>query len=106
MLAVIGGSGVYDIGGLANKRWVKVESPSGAPSDELLLGELEASRWCFFPVTTGSSRGRTRPTRACASSACRDCLIPRDSMTAVMTKRARQRSRGLLTAGSVYQTPL
>lgn len=32
MLAVIGGSGVYDIGGLANKRWVKVESPFGAPS--------------------------------------------------------------------------
>jgi len=32
MLAVIGGSGVYDIGGLANKRWVKVESPSGAPA--------------------------------------------------------------------------
>ena len=33
-------------------------------------------------------------------------LIPRDSMTAVMTQRARQRQPGLLTAGTVYQTPL
>jgi len=48
MLAVIGGSGVYDIGGLANKRWVKVESPSGAPSDELLLGELEGQPLVFL----------------------------------------------------------
>ena len=27
-----------DIDGLANKRWVKVESPFGAPSDELRHG--------------------------------------------------------------------
>jgi 5'-methylthioadenosine phosphorylase len=32
MLAVISGSGVYDIGGLANQRWVKVEGSFGAPA--------------------------------------------------------------------------
>jgi len=41
MLAMIGGSGVYNIDGLTNTRWVKVDSPFGAPSDELLLGELD-----------------------------------------------------------------
>lgn len=49
MLAVIGGSGVYDIGGLANKRWVKVESAFGAPSDELLFAELNGQPLAFLP---------------------------------------------------------
>ena len=39
VLGVIGGSGVYDIDGLSNTRWVDVESPFGAPSDAILLGE-------------------------------------------------------------------
>lgn len=49
MLAVIGGSGVYNIEGLANARWVKVDSPFGAPSDELLLGELNGQTLAFLP---------------------------------------------------------
>lgn len=40
MLAIIGGSGVYDIDGLANTRWVKAESSFGEPSDDVLIGEL------------------------------------------------------------------
>ena len=40
MLAIIGGSGVYNIDGLENTRWVKAESPFGIPSDEVLIGEL------------------------------------------------------------------
>ncbi|MGQ0656218.1 MAG: hypothetical protein ACT4P4_28830, partial [Betaproteobacteria bacterium] len=36
MLAVLGGSGVYDMEGLRNTRWVKVDSPFGKPSDEVL----------------------------------------------------------------------
>ena len=35
ILGIIGGSGVYDIEGLTKQRWVKMESPFGAPSDEL-----------------------------------------------------------------------
>ena len=49
MLAVIGGSGVYDMEGLANKRWVKVDSSFGAPSDELLMGELNGQPLAFLP---------------------------------------------------------
>ncbi len=49
MLAVIGGSGVYDIDGLENTRWVQAESPFGAPSDEVLLGELDGQPLAFLP---------------------------------------------------------
>ena len=49
VIGVLGGSGVYDIDGLSNKRWVKVESPFGAPSDELLFGELDGQRMVFLP---------------------------------------------------------
>jgi len=40
MLGIIGGSGVYNIDGLQNTRWVKAESAFGEPSDEILVGEL------------------------------------------------------------------
>jgi 5'-methylthioadenosine phosphorylase len=49
MLAVIGGSGVYNIEGLRNKKWTRVASAFGEPSDEVLLGELEGERVCFLP---------------------------------------------------------
>lgn len=49
MLGVIGGSGVYEIDGLENRRWVKVESPFGEPSDELLFGELDGQTLVFLP---------------------------------------------------------
>ena len=40
VLGVIGGSGVYEIDGLQNKRWKKVSSSFGEPSDELLFGDF------------------------------------------------------------------
>jgi 5'-methylthioadenosine phosphorylase len=49
MLAVIGGSGVYDIEGLVHTRWVRVDSPFGQPSDEVLLGELDGQPLAFLP---------------------------------------------------------
>ncbi len=48
-IGIIGGSGVYDIAGLENKRWEKVESAFGAPSDELLFGELNGVKLAFLP---------------------------------------------------------
>ncbi|MHB1115748.1 S-methyl-5'-thioadenosine phosphorylase [Sideroxydans sp.] len=48
-IGIIGGSGVYDIEGLENKRWEKVESPFGEPSDELLFGELHGVQLAFLP---------------------------------------------------------
>jgi 5'-methylthioadenosine phosphorylase len=49
VIGVIGGSGVYDIAGLANSRWVEVLSPFGTPSDHLLLGELAGQPVVFLP---------------------------------------------------------
>ena len=48
-IGIIGGSGVYDIEGLSNKRWEKVASAFGAPSDELLFGELHGVQLVFLP---------------------------------------------------------
>ena len=49
VVGIIGGSGVYDIDGLAGKRWEKVASPFGEPSDELLCGELDGQAMVFLP---------------------------------------------------------
>jgi 5'-methylthioadenosine phosphorylase len=49
VLGVIGGSGLYEIDGLAKAVWTKVDTPWGAPSDELLLGELGGLRLVFLP---------------------------------------------------------
>ena len=49
VIGVIGGSGVYDIEGLSNTRWVRVSSPFGEPSDELLFGDLEGQPLVFLP---------------------------------------------------------
>jgi len=48
-IGIIGGSGVYDIAGLENKRWERVESSFGAPSDELLFGEMNGVKLVFLP---------------------------------------------------------
>ncbi|MDX8384985.1 MAG: S-methyl-5'-thioadenosine phosphorylase [Gallionella sp.] len=49
MLGIIGGSGVYDIEGLANTRWVKAESSFGDASDDILIGELAGQSIAFLP---------------------------------------------------------
>jgi 5'-methylthioadenosine phosphorylase len=49
VLGVIGGSGVYEIEGLANARWTAIDSPFGAPSDEVLTGEIGPVKLVFLP---------------------------------------------------------
>ena len=49
MLGVIGGSGVYQIDGLEGASWVKVRTPWGRPSDELLVGRLGGLPIAFLP---------------------------------------------------------
>lgn len=49
LVGVIGGSGVYDIEGLVNKTWKKIDSSFGEPSDELLFGELDGRQMVFLP---------------------------------------------------------
>ena len=48
-LGIIGGSGIYDIDGLENPVWVKVASPFGEPSDEILTGVLSGQAMAFLP---------------------------------------------------------
>jgi len=49
VIGVIGGSGVYDIPGLAGTEWRRVDSSFGAPSDELLFGTLDGQPMVFLP---------------------------------------------------------
>lgn len=49
ILGILGGSGVYNIDGLSNTYWKKIESPFGSPSDELLFGELNGQPLVFLP---------------------------------------------------------
>lgn len=49
VLGVIGGSGIYDIPGLTEQRWIKVDSPFGEPSDELLHGKYNGQTIVFLP---------------------------------------------------------
>ncbi|MEL6299702.1 MAG: S-methyl-5'-thioadenosine phosphorylase [Pseudomonadota bacterium] len=49
VLGIIGGSGLYDLPGLSNAEWRKVESPWGAPSDEILFAELDGLPIRFLP---------------------------------------------------------
>ena len=48
-IAVIGGSGIYEIDGLQNADWVQVETPWGDPSDQLLTGSLDGVEMVFLP---------------------------------------------------------
>jgi len=49
MIGVIGGSGLYEIDGLADATWQAVETPWGAPSDQILTGTLDGVRMAFLP---------------------------------------------------------
>jgi 5'-methylthioadenosine phosphorylase len=48
VLGVIGGSGLYEIPGLTGQ-WRSIESPFGAPSDQIFDGELDGQRVVFLP---------------------------------------------------------
>ncbi len=49
VLGIIGGSGIYDIEGLTDVRWEEVNTPFGAPSDELMFGNLDGLPVVFLP---------------------------------------------------------
>ena len=49
VIGIIGGSGIYDIEGLDRVEWKTVDSPYGAPSDQLLFAELDGQRLVFLP---------------------------------------------------------
>ena len=47
-IGIIGGSGLYDMDGLAGVREVKVRTPFGEPSDALVTGTLDGIRLAFL----------------------------------------------------------
>lgn len=53
LLAIIGGSGLYELPGLTDTAWVTVDTPWGAPSDQILTGTLATpagpARLAFLP---------------------------------------------------------
>ena len=48
-IGIIGGSGLYAIDGLEDARWIRYDTPWGAPSDELLSGRIGAVNFVFLP---------------------------------------------------------
>lgn len=48
-VAVIGGSGIYEIDGLTDVKRLRIDTPYGPPSDELVEGILGNTRLLFLP---------------------------------------------------------
>src|SRR5688572_30337635 len=48
-IGIVGGTGVYDLDGLSEQQWIKVRSPFGAPSDDVLCGTLGEQPVVFLP---------------------------------------------------------
>jgi 5'-methylthioadenosine phosphorylase len=48
-IAFIGGSGLYDIDGMENRREVTVETPFGDPSDAVVVGKINGVEAAFLP---------------------------------------------------------
>lgn len=48
-IGIIGGSGLYAIDALEDAQWIPVQSPWGAPSDEILCGTIGHVRVRFLP---------------------------------------------------------
>ena len=61
-LGVIGGSGLYEMEGLVQGREVRVETPFGMPSDDIVVGTLDKTTVAFLPRHgRGHKVGHPRP---------------------------------------------
>jgi 5'-methylthioadenosine phosphorylase len=48
-IGIIGGTGLYHVEGFTNQKWVKVKTPFGKPSDDLLTGKIAGRDVVFLP---------------------------------------------------------
>ena len=46
-LAIIGGSGLYNIDGIKDEKWITVKTPWGEPSDQILEAKID-NKQIFF----------------------------------------------------------
>jgi 5'-methylthioadenosine phosphorylase len=49
VVGVIGGSGLYEMEGLTDIRWLNIDTPFGSPSDQFLTGTMDGVRLVFLP---------------------------------------------------------
>lgn len=49
VIGVIGGSGLYEVDGFEDRETIKVDTPWGAPSDELVKGRIGDVKFVFLP---------------------------------------------------------
>jgi len=49
LIGIIGGSGLYDLKVIQDKKWVDVDTEFGAPSDQVLTGYIGAQQLAFIP---------------------------------------------------------
>ena len=49
VIGIIGGSGLYALDALEEAQWIALDTPWGAPSDELLIGRIHGVRFVFLP---------------------------------------------------------
>ena len=47
-LAIIGGSGLYNIDGIKDEKWLNVDTPWGKPSDQILKAKIEDKDVYFY----------------------------------------------------------
>ena len=43
-LAIIGGSGLYNIDGIEGEKWITVKTPWGEPSDQILEAKINGKQ--------------------------------------------------------------
>ncbi|KAA1276540.1 MAG: S-methyl-5'-thioadenosine phosphorylase, partial [SAR202 cluster bacterium] len=48
-IAIIGGSGLYEMEGLESIEYASIDTPFGNPSDDIVLGSLNGVKIAFLP---------------------------------------------------------
>ncbi|MGZ8337401.1 MAG: S-methyl-5'-thioadenosine phosphorylase [Allosphingosinicella sp.] len=48
-IGILGGSGLYAMDALEEAQWFAVDTPWGAPSDDVLIGRIEGVKFAFLP---------------------------------------------------------
>src|SRR3954467_403532 len=96
MIGIIGGTGLYELPGLTEQEWRRIDSPFGEPSDALLFGRLGDQRVVFLPR---HGRGHRIPPHEIPFRANIDAL-KRAGATAVLSLSAVGSLRAELTPGT------
>ncbi|MGE5186882.1 MAG: S-methyl-5'-thioadenosine phosphorylase [Acidobacteriota bacterium] len=96
VIGIVGGTGLYELDGLTDQKWVRVDSAFGTPSDELLFGRLGDQRVVFLPR---HGRGHRIPPHEINFAANIDAL-KRAGVTQVVSVSAVGSLRGDLPPGT------